>query len=207
MEAVKKRVAIRLIAIRAGAVLALAILLLAAGFFWLLGRLREGVRLYEEGDYQGSVRALGPVIATVDDDYAHYVAGNAYGYSGQFELAERHLRRAVVLQPLNAEYLGGLGGLYLYLGRMGEAAQVLSRAVELDPTHPGQQYNLGVALHQTGQKRAAVRCLRELARRHPGYLSADAMADAIEQEESTLPDPPVRRPTPTLPGTASTSSP
>lgn len=191
----------------ANAALALAILLLAAGFFWLLGRLREGVRLYEEGDYLGSVRALGPVIAIVDDDYAHYVAGNAYGYSGQSELAERHLRRAVVLQPLNAEYLGGLGGLYLHLGRMREAAQVLSRAVELDPSEPGPQYNLAVALHETGRKRAAVRRLRELARRHPGYLSADAIADGIERQESAFPDPPMCRPKLTLPGTASTSSP
>ncbi|WP_430391641.1 tetratricopeptide repeat protein [Dyella sp. 20L07] len=54
--------------------------------------------------------------------------------TGQNELAEQHLQKAVELEPVNAAYLSDLGYARLCAGKIAGAREPLAKAAELDPT-------------------------------------------------------------------------
>jgi tetratricopeptide (TPR) repeat protein len=65
-----------------------------------------------------------------------------------FEKAVRLLRRAVELEPRNAEVYYALGMSLGMQGKVEEAIAALERAVEWDPGHADAEYALGNALEE-----------------------------------------------------------
>jgi Flp pilus assembly protein TadD len=82
--------------------------------------------------------------------------------AGQHELAIRSFNRAAIDRgTIDAEILSGLGTANLGLGRLGQAEQLLRRAVELDETQPEIWNNLGVVLMERGKNADATQIFRK----------------------------------------------
>ena len=71
--------------------------------------------------------------------------------AGQFELAIRSFNRAALANGMDGEILSGLGSANLGLGRLGQAEQLLRRAVKEDADQPEVWNNLGVVLMERGK--------------------------------------------------------
>lgn len=66
--------------------------------------------------------------------------------AGEYELALKAYLRATAEQGINADTLSALGSANLQLGRLGQAEQLLRRALELEPAYVPALNNLGVVL-------------------------------------------------------------
>lgn len=71
--------------------------------------------------------------------------------AGEYELALRAYLRATAEQGINADTLSALGSANLRLGRLGQAEQLLRRALELEPAYVPALNNLGVVLMEQGK--------------------------------------------------------
>ncbi|MEP5730601.1 MAG: tetratricopeptide repeat protein [Sulfitobacter sp.] len=71
--------------------------------------------------------------------------------AGQYELAIRSFNRAALEKGLDGEVLSGLGSANLGLGRLGQAEELLRRAVKEDGELPETWNNLGVVLMERGK--------------------------------------------------------
>ncbi len=63
--------------------------------------------------------------------------------NGKAEAAVEHLRIAQGLEPANAESANSLGGAYLGLGRVSDAAEQFLLAIHLEAANPLYHFNLG----------------------------------------------------------------
>jgi tetratricopeptide (TPR) repeat protein len=77
-----------------------------------------------------------------------YLCGVSALRSGDLEEASRRLGRAVAAEPDNSRYWCDLGGVYFYLGNVGDALAATERALDLQPGHPGFLHNLA-EYHET----------------------------------------------------------
>lgn len=71
--------------------------------------------------------------------------------AGEHEMALRAYYRAAAENGMSVDVLSAIGSANLALGRLGQAEQVLRRAVDLDPTFVPAQNNLGVTLVERGK--------------------------------------------------------
>ncbi len=71
--------------------------------------------------------------------------------AGEYELALKAYLRAASEQGINADVLSAIGSADLKLGRLGQAEQILRRALELEPDFVPALNNLGVVLMEQGK--------------------------------------------------------
>lgn len=79
------------------------------------------------------------------------IVGHRLMQAGEHDLALKAYLRAAGEQGINADVLSALGSANLQLGRLGQAEQLLRRALELDPTFVPALNNLGVVLMNRGK--------------------------------------------------------
>lgn len=101
------------------------------------------------------------------------VVGNRLMAAGEYELALDAFTRAALDQGMTADVLTGIGSADLGLGRLGQAEQMLRRAVEAAPDWPEAWNNLGVVLMERGKTAEA----SEIFRR--AYALDNGESDAI----------------------------
>ena len=85
------------------------------------------------------------------------LVGHRLMEAGEYELALRSYFRAAGEQGINADVLSAIGSANLQLGRLGQAEQVLRRALEIEPNFVPALNNLGVTLmgrNKVGEARA-----------------------------------------------------
>lgn len=78
------------------------------------------------------------------------LVGHRLMEAGEHELALRAYLRAAAEDGINADTLAAIGSADLALGRLGQAEQILRRALELDPSFVPALNNLGVVLMEKG---------------------------------------------------------
>lgn len=71
--------------------------------------------------------------------------------AGEYELALKSYLRGAGEVGINADVLSSLGSANLALGRLGQAEQLLRRALEMDPDFVPALNNLGVVLMEKDQ--------------------------------------------------------
>ncbi|HBD89149.1 MAG TPA: tetratricopeptide repeat protein, partial [Gemmobacter sp.] len=71
--------------------------------------------------------------------------------AGEPELALKAYYRAAAEQGIDADVLSSIGSANLALGRLGQAEQMLRRALERDPVFVPALNNLGVVLMERGR--------------------------------------------------------
>ena len=78
------------------------------------------------------------------------IVGHRLMEAGEYELALKAYYRAAGTDGLNIDTLSAIGSADLALGRLGQAEEVLRRAVKQDPTFVPALNNLGVVLIEKG---------------------------------------------------------
>lgn len=88
-------------------------------------------------------------------DLSEVVDGLEVGHrlmqAGEYELALRAYYRAAAQQGPSSDVLAAIGSANLRLGRMGQAEQMLRRAIEMDPESVPAINNLGVIAAEQGR--------------------------------------------------------
>lgn len=85
------------------------------------------------------------------------LVGHRLMAAGEYDLALRAYFRAAGEQGINADVLSAIGSANLQLGRLGQAEQVLRRALDIEPEFVPALNNLGVTLmgrNKVGEARA-----------------------------------------------------
>ena len=90
---------------------------------------------------------IDPVAGSVDG----LEVGHRLMAAGQYELALRAYYRAAGSEGATVDVLSAIGSANLRLGRLGQAEQVLRRALEVDQTFVPALNNLGVVLAERGE--------------------------------------------------------
>ena len=114
-------------------------------------------------------------------DYPEAVAnlGALYFKTGNMIEAEKLLRRAVALDPLNVSALSNLANFLMHQNLMQEALEYYRRAVLNDPTNPALLHNFGTFMRKVGD-------LEEAAKIYLKTLSIKEMDETHLNLASTL---------------------
>jgi len=118
-------------------------------------------------------------LAGLDDATTHYNLGLLMAMAGRLDQAEREYRRAIAIDPAQADARGNLAPLLVRMGRLGEAARELRQLVADDPENAAALTNLGVVLIQQGRGAEARTYLEEALRIAPGMPQATEALAAI----------------------------
>lgn len=106
--------------------------------------------------------------------------------AGEHDLALRAYLRAAAEEGVNVDVLSAIGSANLSLGRLGQAEQILRRALELDPDFVPALNNLGVVLMERGETGEARRVFQRAFALDSG--NSDAIREnlrlAIAQSEN-----------------------
>lgn len=87
----------------------------------------------------------------VPDAVDGLIVGHRLMAAGEYELALRAYFRSMATEGTSVDALSAVGSANLRLGRLGQAEQILRRALELDGTFVPAHNNLGVALSEQGK--------------------------------------------------------
>lgn len=90
-----------------------------------------------------------PGVDTDAEGVDPLLVGNRLMAAGEYELALRSYTRAAAVHGATVDVLSGIGSANLSLGRLGQAEQILRRAIEVDESFPPAWNNLGVVLMET----------------------------------------------------------
>lgn len=105
---------------------------------------------------RGLTIAARAIEAAPEEPTAHRVLSFVQMYRREYAAAEHHLRRALELNPFDADCVDQMGYLLTLRGRPVEAIAWLDRAVRLSPVHPQwYDYDRAFALYLLGDYRAA----------------------------------------------------
>lgn len=125
----------------------------------------KGVVLYQSGDLAGARTAFERAAEESDGtsdltnrerSTIRVNLGRVYRDSNEVELARRTFRRAVVLDPTNADAHNLLGNAHYRLGDCENAEYELSQAVTLAPSSLSSVSQLGITLFECGDSAAAL---------------------------------------------------
>ncbi len=121
---------------------------------------------------------------------AHRLLGALYVRWAQYDLAAGELRRAIELNPNDAESYGALGSAMLYSGRTEEAMQSMETENRFNPhLGPGDFMELGLAYYLRDRYEDAIRILERGVGQKPGFVGhhiglAAAYAQSGRSEEA-----------------------
>jgi len=87
--------------------------------------------------------------------------GHRLQEAGEHELALKSYYRAAAQQGATADVLSAIGSANLSLGRLGQAEQILRRALEQEPDFVPALNNLGVVLMEKGETGEAARTFQK----------------------------------------------
>lgn len=139
---------------------------------------------------------IAPGIDSRRDGEDGLIVGHRLMEAGQYELALRAYYRAAGEKGLNVDILSALGSANLKLGRLGQAEQLLRRAIDEDPTFVPALNNLGCVLMEKGQAGEARVVFQQAYALDSG--DSDSIREnlrlAIAQSESALYDTPKEKP-------------
>ena len=118
-----------------------------------------------------------------------YNLGMALSDVGRLEEAERHLRRALEIEPKFTNARVALGVALQRRGNAAEAISTLEDAVDKDPTNPWAHRNLAACFANTGRMREAIEQFRCATQLNPqdqaNWLGlAQGLASMRESEEA-----------------------
>ncbi len=92
-----------------------------------------------------------PGRAASAEDVDGLIVGHRLMEAGEFELALRAYFRSMSEQGPTVDALAAIGSANLHLGRVGQAEQMLRRAVAMDPEFVPALNNLGVVMVEQGE--------------------------------------------------------
>jgi len=122
------------------------------------------------------------------NDYSFARAGQAYGFKGDREGEVRSYRKAVAMNPDNADHHNNLAMSLTAMGRHEEAEAHYRKALQYEPNHRQVHNNLGALLSSQGKFEEALDHYREALRSDPQYFEACLGLGAALSESGRLKD-------------------
>jgi len=114
--------------------------------------------LAQSGDLKGAARICRTILERQPSHfYALFMLGTIEGEFRRFDEAEKHLGRAVSLEPRSPEALTSFGNILIERKRHGEAIAALTKALALQPQNLNALIYRGLALAETGRHEEALR--------------------------------------------------
>ncbi|GMV94982.1 MAG: hypothetical protein AMXMBFR82_47600 [Candidatus Hydrogenedentota bacterium] len=96
-----------------------------------------------------------------DDRLIHFYLGTVYEALDRFRDADKHLRRCLELDPMDAETMNNLGYMYAEQGvKLDEAEKLLKKALELSPENGYYLDSLGWVYYRKGKADLAIEYIR-----------------------------------------------
>jgi DNA-binding winged helix-turn-helix (wHTH) protein/tetratricopeptide (TPR) repeat protein len=127
----------------------------------------------------GLALALSP-----QDGRCHRIMGLAHLFLREHDAAERNLRRALHLNPYDADALAQMGFVLTMRGRPDEGLAMLERAVELNPFHPAwYDSDLQYAYYALGRYREAIAALHDVPDSSPFHELRLAASYAMDGDD------------------------
>lgn len=123
---------------------------------YVQGNIPEAVRLWEELLARGQADAL---------LYNHL--GLGHKKLGHLDKAEAYDRKALDLDPNNAETMNNLGVVYLEQNRLEEALVMLEKALQKNPAYADPHFHLGRLYEKQGRVADAIRAYTVFLERYP----------------------------------------
>ncbi len=115
------------------------------------------------------------------------LVGHRLMEAGEYELALKAYYRSAAKYGANADTLSAIGSANLKLGRLGQAEQILRRAVEADQSFPPAWNNLGVVLMERDKPAEAARVFETAYALDSGQ--SDAIRDNLRRALAKTADP------------------
>ncbi len=137
----------------------------------------------QRGDYDKAETSLRKAIE-IDPKSApvHFNLGLLLAERGKTEGAEKELRRALQFDPRLAPAAYNLGMLIIR-ERPDEGLSYCRKAYELSPNNPKYSYTLAFYQAQTGDRKGAIKTLRDTVKRHPAYVDAALLLGEIYERD------------------------
>ncbi|MSP94235.1 MAG: tetratricopeptide repeat protein [Alphaproteobacteria bacterium] len=130
-------------------------------------------RLAQTGDLVGATALLRVVVARdVTNFFALFMLGTLESHFGNFDEAEKHLARAVALNPRSVEALVSHGNALLERKRPEQAAATLDRALKLQPNEGNALIYRGLAAVDLEKHEDALSYFDRALRLDPGSIPA-----------------------------------
>ena len=105
------------------------------------------------------------------DSKAQWMLGHIHTFGGEFEAAEVHLKRALDLNPNDADALCFMGLFLSQTGRAHESIDCFTAAMRLNPYFPSfYLWNLGGAYYNARRYEDALAPLKEFTGQHPNFI-------------------------------------
>ena len=102
------------------------------------------------------------------DGRCHFLVALIQRYRGDTDSAERHYRRALELNPNDADVISGYGRLLAFRGQLEQGLDSIMQGMRLNPYHPEWYWlNLGSVLYEAGRYADAAVAFSRVTR--PGY--------------------------------------
>ncbi len=140
-----------------------------------LGRLHYNQwNLWGEERDKNLARALelGQKSVAVDETLAgpHLLMSQVYRFLFKKEQSEIELKKALALDPKDADTLAGLADVLRFSGGAEQAVGLLQKAMRLDPFYPAwYEFHLGHVLFNSGRYEEAITALKRGAERNSNY--------------------------------------
>ena len=127
------------------------------------------------GGTLGASDKSAPGVDASAEDVDGLIVGHRLLEAGEPELALKAYYRAAAQQGINSDVLSAIGSANLALGRLGQAEQVLRRALDEEPTFGPALNNLGVVLMEQGKAPEAKNVFQQ------AYALDSGNSDAIRE--------------------------
>ncbi|CAM9823622.1 unnamed protein product, partial [Heterosigma akashiwo] len=130
-------------------------------------------------------------VLTIDECYqqAHSRLGCLHYSDGKLITAENYLKRAVTLDPNDADGWINLGLLYIYLEKSQEAVEALLEAVAASPTSKTAAsafFNIGNIQYMDGQPNEAIESFSKTVQLDPNNADALFNLGVLHQEQQNI---------------------
>ena len=142
----------------------------------------------QRGEYDKAETSLRKAIE-IDPKSApvHFNLGLLLAERGRTEEAEKELRAALNLDPKLAPAAYNLG-LLIIKERPDEGLSYCRKAHELSPNDPKYSYTLAFYQAQKGDRKGAVKTLRDTVKHHPAYVDAVLLLGEIYEQDGKKED-------------------
>ncbi|MBW2667272.1 MAG: tetratricopeptide repeat protein, partial [Deltaproteobacteria bacterium] len=132
-------------------------------------KVQTAVHQHMQGEVAESIRGFEQALAEVPEDiWARHVLSNAYNTYGEYQKAYEMIASIEQRQPDDAGTVAGVGSALLQLGRVEEAEQKFTRALELDPRSGSARLGLAQIAIRRRDEAGALALLDEVIEIDPG---------------------------------------
>ena len=135
--------------------------------------MQQARRLAQAGDLAGAAEICRKIAAGAAPNFdASFMLGTIETHFGRFQEAEKHLRRAVEINPRSPEALTSYGNVLLERKRPKDAVAALTRALALQPQNMNALLYRGFAFGELGQHKDALADFDRVLRLDPHSVFA-----------------------------------